>query len=292
MKRQLKKIVYLFVCVLIIFAFLPPVSIAYAKSCNHDYGQTDVCKKCGNLRIHYFDYSITVRTAKANVPVWNKPTKYSKLVKEITDSDVYINIDGILRNQYGNIWFKISGKDQYIYIDNIYIDFFTLVLQNYQQIFIWEKPETQLAAFYDLVKPGGEADYKCWLDPGGKEIQYTVRFMDNYYSMTAQELGNIHYGYLGRVVGIDSNILLYAGGIVNQWGKLQWDKIKLYAMASSIACSTGNSRVCVTAIYKPIKTVVENIYHECSSSYCDEQADAINVEKGINYYDTGLFAWD
>ena len=37
--------------------------------------------------------------------------------------------------------------------------------------------------------------------------------------------------------------------------------------------------------------MLEDIYFECSTSYCDEAKDAYNVEKGIDYFDTGDFSW-
>lgn len=234
---------------------------AAAKSCSHDYGSTDVCSKCGHLRVHSFDRSITFYTAKQNVPVWSQPTKYSDKVTTITEQDTLVEIDGILRNKYENIWLKVAGETQYIYIDNLYLWFESLVVQNLQMIIPFENKTTQLAAFYDAVKPGSYADYKCWLDPGNKQFTYKVRFgTDNYYDLTAEELGNIHYGYLGRAFGLDSDGLLYAGGVVNQILKFLRDPWN----------------------------AVKEISDECTNYYCDTEEDATDVKRGIDYFDTGV----
>lgn len=73
--------------------------------------------------------------------------------------------------------------------------------------------------------------------------------------MTAEEIGNIHYGFLGRSIGIDSETLLYAGGIVN----------------------------IITS-----KSLIKNI-NACINSYCDDENDITNVQRGIDYYNSGVF---
>lgn len=75
------------------------------------------------------------------------------------------------------------------------------------------------------------------------------------YQMTAEEIGNIHYGFLGRSIGIDPETLLYAGGIVN----------------------------IITS-----KSLIKNI-NACVDSYCDDENDVINVQRGIDYFDSDVF---
>ena len=252
------------VCSILAIVLLSSSTVVYAKSCEHSYGDTDVCKKCGNIRVHSFDYSIPFYTVKENVPIWSSPTKNSKLIEEVAEQDTEIAIDGILRNKYGNIWLKVASKNQYIFIDNLYIDFLVLSLRNFQQIFYYHDDfEIEIIEFCNFVKEKGRADYKAWLDPSSKGIEYKVRIGNDYYTMTAEELGNIHYGYLGRAVGIGANILLYAGGGVNVYGE-------------------------VTQL--PIDIV--DILNKCINSYCDDSADAENVKKGIDYFDTGTFKWE
>ena len=171
--KTINKMMKTIVCFALILMMLASTSIAEAKSCKHDFGSNDVCKKCGYTRIHSFDSSITFYTIKDNVPVWSKPTKNSKTIKTITDKNSMVQVDGILRNQYGNIWLKVSDQQQFIYIDNLFLDFGTLVAQSFQQIIAWKTDKMKMTAFFDLVQPGGHADFKRWLDPGNKQFTYT-----------------------------------------------------------------------------------------------------------------------
>lgn len=281
--------------ILLLSMMLPSISVAEAKYCSHKYSGTDVCRKCGDLRVHEFDYSITFYTAKKNVPVWDNPTKNSTKVETISKKDKPVEIEGLLRNQYGNLWLKVANENQYIFVDNLYLDFGTLVLQNYQKIHAWDDPAEKLTAFIDLVMPGGHADYKVWLDPGGKQIPYTVRMSENsYYTMTAEELGNIHYGFLARALGLDSDIILYSGGIVNQYGKLNWKFISNHYRKSTLYCGGLGSFVlsptCI--IQQGTRLLIADVYNECSNSYCDTSEDANGVASGIEYYDSGSFEWE
>lgn len=297
MNNTIKRFLCSIICMLFVFVAFGHMNAASAESCKHDYGNTDICKKCGNIRIHEFEYAIPFYTIKDGVPVWSKPTKNSKCVETYAKRDTLIDIDGILRNQYGNIWFRVAKSHRYVFIDNLYLDFGTLALQNYQRVTSYEQVLQNLAEFYNIVKEGGRADYKRWLDPGNKKIAYTVRFISksgsNYYSMTAEELGNIHYGFLARAIGLNRDLILYSGGIVNQFGHLNWKYIQPHLMSSLISCVGKSSielyPVCV--LNQTTIGILEDIYSECSASYCDEATDAANVEKGIDYYDTGDFSW-
>lgn len=287
--KKLYSILRRVVCVMLALAIMTPL-VAYADSpCKHKY-KNDVCTKCGALRVHEFNSSITFYTAKDDVPIWSKPTKYSARVETISDQDTSIQIDGILRNEYGNVWFRISDEETYVYIENLYLDFGTLVLQNYQLVTYSDDPAVVLGEFYNLVKPGGRADYKVWLDPGGKSIPYTVRLGTfDYYNMTAEELGNIHYGYLARALGVNTDIILYAGGAVNQLGNLNWNSLRPSLLSGTVKCLLQEPTVLypVCVIQKTTKSVLEDIYFECAFSYCDDPKDAKDVRRGIDYFETG-----
>lgn len=278
------------VSIILIFLLVFPVT-AFASGCNHKY-KHDVCKKCGELRLHTFDQSITFYTVKDNVPIWQKPTKNSAKLREIDSSDTQIQLEAILRNQYGNIWLKVEGEDAYIYIDNVYLDFVTLTMQNFQKIIVWDDDEMRLAAFYDLVRPEGSADYKEWLDPGGKGIEYSVKMNDSYYTMTAEELGNIHYGFLGRAAGFEEDILLYAGGTVNVMGQIFRIPKETHEFCSASGSNLIFYPICASSTFslKSLSTI-KQIYTECSDSYCDDAVDASNVQKGIDFFDNGEFSW-
>lgn len=263
MKKKFSLLIMSFLCALLIF-----YSAGFnseAKSCRHKF-DNDICKKCGFIRIHEFDESILFYTIKDNVPIWSKPTKNSELLKEISDKDTMIDIDGILRNQYGNIWLRVSGEG-YVYVENIYLNFESLVVCSWQRITALGDEAAPLWFFYE-VSPDGPADYKRWLDPSSKGIIYKVKVADEFYDMTAEELGNINYGYLGKLMGFPDDILLYAGGTLNVTGKFGFETF--------------------TNTYKALSTAGE-IIKECSISYCDAEDDAENVKRGIRYYTDGEF---
>ena len=67
--------------------------------------------------------------------------------------------------------------------------------------------------FYDAVKDGGKWDYK--LHPDGSEwIPRNGVFSVNGKKMTAEQLGNINYGFTGSVLGFPAPVLRMAGGFV------------------------------------------------------------------------------
>jgi len=76
-----------------------------------------------------------------------------------------------------------------------------------------------VAYFVDKVKPEGDWDFKAqedWaLDP------YTI-YVYNDTRLRYDDIGNIHYGYVGRVI-FSSNMLLLAGGVVQIYaGTSDW----------------------------------------------------------------------
>ena len=247
MKRKISLIITL--TILLCFLRVVPV---YAEECEHEF-INDVCEKCGEYPLHSFEESICFYTIKKDVPIWEKPTKYSERVKTIKAERTPLYIDGALRNQYGNIWLHINSGG-FVYSENTFLIFEGLALTSYQKT-IALGSKYALISFYDLVRPGGTCDYKRWLDPSAKQILYNIEFQQNLYQMTAEEIGNIHYGFLGRSIGIDSETLLYAGGIVN----------------------------IITS-----KSLIKNI-DACINSYCDDENDVANVQRGIDYYDSGVF---
>lgn len=288
MKHILK---LLFVGLTFVFLVSGMTSIeVYAKPCKHKYNN-DVCKKCGYARVHEFKEDILFYTIKENVPVWSKPTKNSKLVREIENGDSLIEFKGLLRNQYGNIW--LSTEDGYVFIDNVYLNFESLVVRSYQQIYALED-ESVLVAFYDMVRPGGTADYKRWLDPSSRGISYTVSINGQLIKITAEELGNINYGYLGKLIGFTDDVLLYAGGAVNllnvfkteTWDSTYQESLKKCAICDTPLCDSIE-KICANRLTP--RLVMGKIIENCSGSYCDTEEDTADVMRGINYYVTGEF---
>lgn len=273
---------------MLLVCLLSPCTVQ-AKECKHKF-VNDVCKKCGYFTVHEFEDSITFFTKKDKVPVWSEPKKNSSLVEEIDSIGEQVQIDGLLRNKSGNIWLRAVNEGGYVFIDNLYLDFSVLAVGNYQNIYVLDKAEAQAVEFFNLVRPGGQADYKNWLDPSSKGIEYTVLFDDTFYQMTAEELGNIHYGFLGTAVGFSSDVLLYAGGMVNQVGKMRLNSVARRIEETENVCGflVGDLKpICVITV--GTIDLITQIYSECSGSYCDTKEDAEDVQRGIDYYETGEF---
>ncbi|MBQ8527216.1 MAG: hypothetical protein IJ429_01965 [Lachnospiraceae bacterium] len=288
MKKLLK---YLFIGMTCVFLVSGKMSIeGYAKSCTHKYNN-DICKNCGYVRVHEFAESILFYTAKENIPIWNMPTKKSKLVRKIANKDSMVEFNGLLRNQFGNIWLRT--EDGYVFIDNVYLNFESLVARSYQQIYALGE-DAVLVAFYDEVHKHGTADYKIWLDPSSKGILYNVYIDGQFVKMTAEQLGNINYGYLGKLVGFTDDVLLHAAGAVNlltvfetnKWDTTYKEALKQCAVCDTLLC---NSIEKVCALNSTPKLIMADIINNCSNSYCDTAEDATDVKRGITYYDTGEF---
>ncbi len=64
--------------------------------------------------------------------------------------------------------------------------------------------------FVDKVKPGGDWDFKSQED---WNLNSNTTYSYNGLALRYDDIGNIHYGYVGRVL-YNENTLLYAGGIV------------------------------------------------------------------------------
>ncbi len=64
--------------------------------------------------------------------------------------------------------------------------------------------------FIDKVKPGGEWDFKSQEDWA---LNSNTKYMYNDTELRYDDIGNIHYGYVGRVL-FSTDVLLFAGGIV------------------------------------------------------------------------------
>lgn len=169
------------------------------------------------------------------------------------------------------------------------------MVRTYQQIYALGE-EYVLAGFYDEVRPEGVADYKEWLDPSAKGIRYKVFINGKFIEMTAEELGNINYGYLGKLVGFTDDVLLYAGGTVNLFNVFKtntWDSAYKEALKKCAICDTllcdSIERICADRVTP--KLVMGDIIKNCSGSYCDTEDDAEDVMRGIKYYHTGEFEW-
>lgn len=221
----------------------------------------DVCMGIINNE-HRFDYpycfvSRDDREVKVRTMPWTDT--YCGVDSPVIDTLLpgsMVFIDGILRNQHNNIWLHIVDSG-YVYVDNVYYDYETNLLEFYQYV-KYERYNT-LIDFADCVREGAVADIKHWLDPSAKGIVYKVRTMyQGDIEMTAEEIGNMNYGSLGTLLGYHPDLLRYGGGAVNVMGDY------------------GN----------PFELV--NIIKECSQSYCDSSEDIEFVNKGIDYINNAI----
>ena len=85
--------------------------------------------------------------------------------------------------------------------------------ENYEQAKRWGWELDGPFEFYDAVKDRGKWDYKR--RPKGSEwIPRNGVFSVNGKKMTAEQLGNINYGFTGSVLGFPAPVLRMAGGFV------------------------------------------------------------------------------
>lgn len=76
--------------------------------------------------------------------------------------------------------------------------------------------------FAEYVQPGGDWDYKLTL---GTNTPYKYAG----YDVTGEDLGNMHYGFVGRFAGFSKNLLLTAAGAVQIYaGTAQFKWYKTY----------------------------------------------------------------
>ena len=73
--------------------------------------------------------------------------------------------------------------------------------------------------FVDKVKPGGDWDFKSQEDWA---LDSNTTYAYNGTELRYDDIGNIHYGYVGRVI-FSSYMLLFAGGAVQIYaGRSDW----------------------------------------------------------------------
>lgn len=104
------------------------------------------------------------------------------------------------------------------------------------------------ATFYQFVRNGGPWDYKQTL---GSTSTYSVTIGGTTFSLTGEQIGNIHYGYVGRAAEIPAITLRSAAG------------------AAQYAAGTSDPSFW--------------------SSYFDDPRDQVEINRGINWRDTYTF---
>ena len=189
---------------------------------------------------------ITFYTDRDNVGVFSEATTQSEQVDTIWSKNTSVQIDGIYRNFADHIWLRVTGSNRFIklYDDqadnyNLVLDFLTLINQNYATI---TDSTFKTAEFINIVRESGRGDYKHWLDPSNRKIKYKVRFGElGSKIITAEQLGNIHYGFLGSAVGFNANTLKWGGGMINLGGLLNPNRIAIRWDNAVTRCLDGSS---------------------------------------------------
>ncbi len=101
---------------------------------------------------------------------------------------------------------------------------------------------------------------------------YNVYFQDVQYRITAEELGNIHYGHLGKLMGFEDEVLFYAGVAVKLIGKFANQYVEDAKNSCVYFVNPLLKGSCVVT-YGGLNAAMK-IYEECSGSYCDAESDA------------------
>jgi len=104
--------------------------------------------------------------------------------------------------------------------------------------------------FVGKVKTGGAWDYKATL---GGATTYSVMIGSSQFYITGEDIGNIHFGYVGRVI-FTGEQLKYGAGFAQLYSNITYGQ----------SCSGLNK-------------------------YWDNPNDTPQIQRGINWYDSGTF---
>lgn len=233
----------------------------------HDFSKYDVCT-CGDSVVHDFSSSLLFRTSE-KVTLREKPSKKSNLTDIFVEENNLVKITGITRNRANNLWLKANTEkgEGYIFAENLQYAYDENMVVFAQEILTGNSSnEEKFLAFVDMVKPGGVADIKVFLDPSSKGNLYTVQFNNgNTRELTAEEIGNCNYGTLGYLLGFTEEELLYGGGLVN----------------------IGTTMINIDHILEPVSydniRQLCDIIVDCGGSYCDNPEDVSSIQMGIDY---------
>ena len=179
-------------------------------------------------------------TSRANVPVYSEPTRLSEYgsyqIRVISVSLTPVTIVARARNKWGNLWGQLKGGG-WIYMGgipqvgndpngiegNLILDFDALTRLTKQEISniipIGLAGNNQRQTFFiNRVKPKGNWDVKEYLaSPWPNAKTYTVKFGNKYDRLSAADIGNVLFAYMGRHIGY-SLAELYIGAFLAGMG--------------------------------------------------------------------------
>lgn len=227
----------------------------------HTFDSNEQCTKCKYRKRIDFPEELSFLAVKDSVSKRDAPSDQASVVEKLATNQI-IEVKGRYRSDNGNMW-AITSDDHYIYMPNIALNLDEKLKTSCSEMDFEKKlasvyvidgnPDYQfLGAFTERVQPNGKWDFKNFL---GSSEKYSTYINGTFNTYTGEQLGNIHYGYVGfHSLGNDSeDLLLYSGGIVN---------------------------------------IIENgpfEIKECFENYCDNPDDVIYVKKGINYCKNGTW---
>lgn len=159
----------------------------------------------------------------------------------------HVRVNGVVRNNRGNVFFRLVDGN-YVYSGDVAFDFEANaeLLNNYHALNMGDFYYT----FYKMNLRGGVMDV-ITLDPLYERIPYNTYFRseDRLTTKTAEELGNMMYGYVGLDIGLDKYMLQAADILANVIVNHKFD------------------------------------FNNYLYSYNDDPEDADSIDEGINYYE-------
>jgi hypothetical protein len=185
-------------------------------------------------------------TAAVDTPIYNGASLYASKNGTLSKRSAVTIVE---RNDYYGQYFGKTDKGKYIYMDDLYFDFQRHMDENLntmrQSYNTWLAIPTVIkpweSQFILSVAEGGIWDFKESLR---RNRSYNCLIGNAIVRLTGEQIGNIHYGYVGSLM-YSPTVLKVAAGLV------QTNK-------DSSNCNLD--------------------------SYCDDPKDQVNIQQGIDYY--------
>lgn len=243
----MKRMAALTVSLLIALSLCFPVTASAAgrEDCDHEYNRiyndvpfiSDVCTKCGFMRLHKTPYPLPFITRVGDVTAREAPTKFSNAVRDYSFGET-LQVTGRIRNEYNNLWLQLSDGS-YLYSENTAFDFDAMAARAASSVYAlagpnactltyspWDGLQAQCApstlgvygSMYFFFRPGGDFDLKeidkLGLDTYLYHVFVNGEILEERY--TGEKLGNILYGYMSRRVGISLKDTIRFAGLADR----------------------------------------------------------------------------